>query len=303
MYLFILLLAITHANADRRKLRDCIRPWQAPLMSISTIASPARPLQCIPESSTCPKGRNSACQFSLKTFKYICCQDKVDIEPPVCPKFHDTLLMTCGTENDTACPRGYNCMPSRYDKLVNLCCKQNDALTYPEPETTFKDNKIVPQVLKKAPKFEAELTFGTETLIMGQLFGPEILSALESPPTVSLKDGNESSLYTVILLDSTTKNINWFLVNIPFADGKLILSRGIREVVEYQVPQVTAQPPGFHVLVLAVLEQNLKWDNKELSSVSFEDFDFGSLNSFRSLVGPPTSASFYGYTTEEDDRV
>lgn len=103
-------------------------------MTIATISKPSEPVTCHPDHKPCETER-SECQFSFSRFQYICCQDRDDIKAPECPKYHVTLRTLCGGINDASCPRSYKCLPSRFDPSIEICCKPNSSIFYPEPDT------------------------------------------------------------------------------------------------------------------------------------------------------------------------
>ncbi|CAD6193572.1 unnamed protein product [Caenorhabditis auriculariae] len=283
---------------------DCVRPWQRPMMKKATLAQPARAHECHPDARACPEGINSVCQFSLKSFKYICCEDKKDAEIPSCPKFHETLLVSCGSSVEGSCPRGYKCLPSVADVNVKLCCKPNYSISYKEPEASFVENRIVPKVLPVAPRYELSANFSGEHITMGQLFDVNHLDFLESPPVMSGVELNDDYLYTLILVDSTAKSVNWFIANIPSIDGALEVHRRTKSAVSYVMPDATDEPAGIHVMVLCLFEQKEAFHQREVARIADTDFEFGQWLEENShiLERAPLAATFYGYSTKLDSR-
>ncbi|CAB3409113.1 unnamed protein product [Caenorhabditis bovis] len=277
-FTYSLLLVVIGANAKRRtessmvnswSVSDCVRPWQIPQMSKATLQSPSRPIECHPDHHNCPSGRNPVCQYSLRALKYVCCEDKKEAEIPSCPKYYDTLLISCGSSVEGSCPRGYKCMGSMTDVNLKLCCKPNRTLTYKEPESTFRENKIVPKFLPLAPKTELLATFGNEKISMGQLFDASQLDLIADPPVmtagVELKDDR---LYTIILVDSSDR------------------------------------PVGVHILVLALFEQLESFSQRNLGRIAGSDFTFSEfINDHSDIIEErPLAATFFGYSTTIDDR-
>uniref|UniRef100_A0A914DIQ9 Uncharacterized protein n=1 Tax=Acrobeloides nanus TaxID=290746 RepID=A0A914DIQ9_9BILA len=163
-------------------------------MSIPTISQPSHPVLCHPDYNPCQK-ESSECQFSFTSFQYVCCEDRNDVKAPECPKSYNTLRTLCGGLREASCPRGYDCLPSRFEPNVRICCKPNNTLVYPEPDTAFRDNFIVPEHLPNSPLTSANLTFRGLTLEVGQLLsGLETENVLDEPPTISGFNGDDSKL-------------------------------------------------------------------------------------------------------------
>ncbi|PAV84789.1 hypothetical protein WR25_17789 [Diploscapter pachys] len=268
------------------------------MMSVSTILHPSRPLLCHPEVKECPEGRNSQCVFSMKSFNYICCQDREDADKPMCPKYYETLLMTCGDNVDNGCPKGYKCMPSASDENLRICCKPNHSITYIEPETTFRENKIVPFVLPNAPVVQLNITFMDRKIKLAELVDVTQIEIFDEPPQVYDISTDDNKMYTLILIDATTGTVNWLVANIPSIDGKLDLSRRTRAIISYVQPDVSDKPEGIHVLVLLLFEQKTAWQQRELSRVPADDFAVRDwiANNKHILDETPLAGTFYGVT-------
>ncbi|CAI5447410.1 unnamed protein product [Caenorhabditis angaria] len=316
---FTVLFWVTVENAGALKYRrlvnkwshsDCVRPWQISMMTKPTLRVPARPIECNPDEEkdeNCPAGRNSICQYSLKTLRYICCEDKKDAEIPTCPKYHETLLLTCGGISAAGqCPRGFRCLSSVQDDTVKLCCKPNRTLTYKEPESTFRENRIVPRLLPISPAHELTASFQGEKITMGQLFDAQNLEQLSEPPVMSSAvELHDEKLYTIILVDSTSKTVSWMVANIAAFDGQLEIHRRTKSAVTYQAPDVEDQPAGIHTMVLALFQQSDTWSQRDLSRIAADDeFSLATWISANSeIIEPqPIAATFYGFSTKKDDR-
>uniref|UniRef100_A0A0K0F0D2 Uncharacterized protein n=1 Tax=Strongyloides venezuelensis TaxID=75913 RepID=A0A0K0F0D2_STRVS len=182
-------------------LQTCLKGWQNPILTIPTLSSPSIPLKCYPEDRICEK-YGAECQFSLKSFEYICCKDNDDLRIPTCPRYYDTLHTLCGKSgNGGNCPKSYECMKARNYPNLELCCRRNNDLRYVEPETTFNDHFIVPDILPYAPKKRIDITFGEDILTEGQLISREqINDLLERPPRLSGYVFSDNLQYTVIII-------------------------------------------------------------------------------------------------------
>lgn len=57
-------------------------------------------------------------------------------------------------------------------------------------------------------------------------------------------------------------------------------------------------------MILALFEQNDTWTQKDLARISMDDFVFGEWLEDYAHVLPnkPLAATFYGYSTRNDDR-
>uniref|UniRef100_A0A8R1HMC6 Uncharacterized protein n=1 Tax=Caenorhabditis japonica TaxID=281687 RepID=A0A8R1HMC6_CAEJA len=284
---------------------DCIRPWQQAIMSKPTLRVPSRAIGCHPDEHDCPAGRNAVCQYSLRSQKYVCCEDKKDADIPTCPKYYETLLLPCGGSSNSQCPRGYRCLGSLGDESIKLCCKLNRTLDYKEPEHTFRENRIVPRLLPIAPEHELIATFNEEQISMGQLFDASVIDKIADPPIMTAGvELQDEKLYTIILVDSTSKDVTWFVANIAAFDGQLEIHKRTKSAVAYQSPASTDSPVGMHIMILALFEQNETWSQKDLTRVSMDDFNFGEWleQNTHIIQSKPLAATFYGYSTRRDDR-
>ncbi|CAI2351220.1 unnamed protein product [Caenorhabditis sp. 36 PRJEB53466] len=284
---------------------DCVRPWQQAQMSKPTLRIPSRAIECHPEDHNCPAGRNPVCQYSMRSQKYVCCEDKRDADIPTCPKYYETLLLPCGSSVDSQCPRGYRCLGSLGDDSIKLCCKPNRTLEYREPEHTFRENRVVPRLLPVAPAHELIATFNDEQISMGQLFDASVLERLADPPVMTAGvELQDEKLYTIILADATSKSVTWLVANIAAFDGQLEIHRRTKSAVSYQPPDSTDKPVGMHVMILALFEQNDTWSQKDLATIGLDEFSFGEwLDEYAHILpNRPLAATFYGYSTRKDDR-
>uniref|UniRef100_A0A0N5ABY9 Cysteine protease n=1 Tax=Syphacia muris TaxID=451379 RepID=A0A0N5ABY9_9BILA len=243
-------------------------------MSVATISSPAVPLTCHPETNPCPvTGTNTECQFSFRSFMYVCCQDRDDVRPPVCPKYHDTLGTFCGGSR-SMCPRGYKCMKSRYDPNIELCCHPNRTLKHPEPETSFVDHEVTPMIIPKAPRNLLKVNYKGTNLTVGQLISNENIADLEDEPQLYANNFEDDKLYTILMFDLTRDNapaVLWLDSDVSAIDGRLISNEKRKSKIAYQRPNGDEPPQGTHIVVVAVFEQNDNWAEKNLRKLTFEE--------------------------------
>ncbi|CAJ0929198.1 unnamed protein product, partial [Mesorhabditis belari] len=285
-------------------INECVRPWQQPMLTRALIGQPPRAHICHPEGTKCPKGRNEQCQFSFRNFRYVCCEDRPNEDPPECPRYHDTLLTLCdGREN--GCPKGFRCLGSRHDESIHLCCRPNLDLKYPEPETTFKDKKLVPKYLPIAPKNVAQIHFGNHTILTGELFSVDELERLVMEPTIELPQWNNQALYTIILFDISSPNpvyVRWLALNVPMNEGLLAVNSKARIVEVYDAPHREDKPTGMHVLILAVFEQKDVWNGKSIGKFDPIGVNVGDWIRKNEEIIPlqPIAGNFYAYMTITD---
>lgn len=151
-----------------------------------------------------------------------------------CPKYHTTLRTLCGGINEASCPRNFKCMASRFDPSIEICCRANSSIVYPEPDTckltykatksvhqflAFRDNFIVPEHLPASPvttvtvsylrstnsKSNFKLQFKDLSLAAGQLIAnDDIDDLLLEPPKITKFIGDGSKFYTIMLFGMTT---------------------------------------------------------------------------------------------------
>ncbi|CAJ0584299.1 unnamed protein product, partial [Mesorhabditis spiculigera] len=271
------------------------------MMTRALIGQPSKPHACHPEGMRCPKGHNEQCQFSFRSFRYVCCEDRADEDPPECPRYHDTLLTLCdGREN--ACPRGFKCLGSRQDEKIRLCCRSNPSLKYPEPATTFKDKKIVPKFLPTAPKAVAQVKFGNHSILTGELFGAEELERLENEPMIEIPQWDKDTLYTVVLFDISAPDpvyVRWLAVNVPIVEGVITINSKARIVEVYDAPHGGDKPSGMHVLVLAVYSQKDVWNGKTIGKFDPVGLNIGAWirQNGEMIEQEPVAGNFYAYMT------
>uniref|UniRef100_A0A0K0EAT7 Uncharacterized protein n=1 Tax=Strongyloides stercoralis TaxID=6248 RepID=A0A0K0EAT7_STRER len=179
----------------------CSKEWQNPILTVPTLSSPSVPLKCYPDNIICEK-YGGECQFSLKNFEYICCKDNDNERIPLCPRYYDTLHTLCNKKsNGGNCPKSYDCMKARNYPNIELCCRKNDNLFYIEPETTFNDHYIVPDIIPYAPKYSINIIFNKNVLTEGQLiYKEQINDLLDRPPQLSGYVFSDNLQYTVIII-------------------------------------------------------------------------------------------------------
>uniref|UniRef100_A0A7E4VT06 Secreted protein n=1 Tax=Panagrellus redivivus TaxID=6233 RepID=A0A7E4VT06_PANRE len=298
--------------------RQCVKPWQRPVMTIATISMPAHAVTCHPDHRPCELDV-AECQFSFSTFQYICCRDREDVKPPECPKYHSTLRTLCGGVNDVSCPRSYRCLPSRFDPNIEICCKPNSTIVYPEPDTSFRDNFIVPEHLPASPMTEIKIKFKSLTMAPGQLVATDdIDDLLKHAPTLLDFEGDDSKFYTIVLFGfprnaptfvkgANRATLHWLVHNANpsngtfFADGYKRTSG--RETFAYLRPLRDEKPFGIHTMVLIIFEQNAEMINKADFKVSQTNHDFVLkqwLEDNQELISTtPVAGSFYGYASAD----
>ncbi|KAE9550922.1 hypothetical protein FO519_005858 [Halicephalobus sp. NKZ332] len=286
-----------------------------------TISRPSQPVTCHPDHNPC-ENPNSECQFSFSSFQYICCQDRDDVKPPECPKYHVTLRTLCGGINDASCPRSYKCLPSRFDPNIEICCKPNSSIFYPEPDTSFRDNVIVPEHLLFSPKTTVKLQFQSLEMAMGQLISnDDVEDLLLQPPTITGFQGDESKLYTLVLfgkhyyryprnapafIKEPNKAILYWLVNnvTPF-NGTLYQLGSKRssgkDAFPYVKPPRDEKPYGIHTMVLVVFEQKGEIIGKteiRVNQLSHEFVIKQWVDDFSAEIEVvPVAGNFYGFTS------
>uniref|UniRef100_A0AC35TXQ5 EB domain-containing protein n=1 Tax=Rhabditophanes sp. KR3021 TaxID=114890 RepID=A0AC35TXQ5_9BILA len=215
-------------------------------MSIPTISSPSTPLKCYPDNTRCHR-EGAECQFSFKVFQYVCCKDKKNIRVPECPRYHDSMRSLCGKSgNNVNCQKGYQCLKARNHDTIEMCCRPNNKLTYPEPETTFVDHYIVPERLPYAPLHSINIEFGELVLTEGQLIEQQqINDLLNKPPNLSGYSFSDEMLYSVIIIglpyeftqDTAAdyqSTVYWFDHDIISINGDLYFDRDLPQIVEFQ---------------------------------------------------------------------
>ncbi|CEF71582.1 Hypothetical protein SRAE_X000090600 [Strongyloides ratti] len=188
-------------NENINNLQVCSKEWQNPILTIPTLSLPSIPLKCYPDDRICEK-YGGECQFSLKKFEYICCKNNDYERIPLCPRYYDTLHTLCGNNNNEGrCPKSYECMKARNYPNIKLCCRRNDNLSYIEPETTFNDHFIVPDIIPYAPKHSINIIFNEDVLTEGQLiYREQINDLLDRPPQLSGYVFSDNLQYTVIII-------------------------------------------------------------------------------------------------------
>uniref|UniRef100_A0A1I7YR85 Major sperm protein n=1 Tax=Steinernema glaseri TaxID=37863 RepID=A0A1I7YR85_9BILA len=271
--LFLLpLVCIVHAQDVRSMMKDCVKPWQQVLLTVETISKPSTAVECHPDTNPCPG--EAECHFSFKSFKYVCCQDRHDIRPPVCPKYHDTLRTLCARDNKGSCPSGYSCMSSRFDNQVNICCRPNLGLKYPEPETA---GQIIPQAK---------------------------LNVLNEPPCIRTRNISRNGLYTIMMFDKSADrpvSIYWMARDIQLEEGASSTfcggQRFERSIVQYHPPKEDVNPQGVHVMAVVMFEQTEMFNPRKWPRVSQEDFNVKRwLSEADGLVKPiPITGNFFGF--------
>uniref|UniRef100_A0AC34GR95 Uncharacterized protein n=1 Tax=Panagrolaimus sp. ES5 TaxID=591445 RepID=A0AC34GR95_9BILA len=123
-----------------------------------------------------------------------------------CPKYYTTLRTLCGGINEASCPRNFKCMASRFDPNIEICCRPNASIIYPEPDTSFRDNFIVPEYLPVSPVTTVTLQFKSLELAAGQLISnDDIDDLLSEAPTITNFQGDSSKFYTIMLFGNNKK--------------------------------------------------------------------------------------------------
>ncbi|VDD88138.1 unnamed protein product [Enterobius vermicularis] len=294
-------------SSAQKQLTDCLKPWQKPVLSVATISEPAAPLRCHPETDPCPQnGAATECQFSFRSFMYVCCEDREDVRAPVCPKYHDTLNTFCGGSR-SVCPKGYKCMRSRYDPKVELCCRPNPRKIHPEPETSFVDHSVTPMILPKAPKKILSVVFEEKNLTIGQLVSNDEISGLQVEPQLYAL-GLDDKLYTALMFDMTDGGdesiLLWFAPDVPSYDGKLAFSKQKKIGISYHGPTGNEFPYGTHIVVAVLFEQKDYWPEKDVKKLNArEKVNIKAwLNSSSNiLVREPVAGTIFGFTSVADD--
>uniref|UniRef100_A0AC34QU35 Uncharacterized protein n=1 Tax=Panagrolaimus sp. JU765 TaxID=591449 RepID=A0AC34QU35_9BILA len=234
-----------------------------------------------------------------------------------CPKYHTTLRTLCGGINDASCPRSYKCLPSRFDPDVEICCKPNSTIIYPEPDTAFRDNFIVPEHLPYSPKTTVQLQFKSLQMSIGQLISADdVDELLFQPPTIFGFQGDESKLYTLLLfgyprnapafLNQPNKAILYWLVNNATPFNGTLYSPGNkrstgRETSAYIRPMNNEKPYGIHTMVLVIFEQHDEIIGKTDLRVNQNSNEFVVkqwLDDFTGQIdSTPVAGNFYGFTS------
>uniref|UniRef100_A0A0N4ZBZ5 DUF4776 domain-containing protein n=1 Tax=Parastrongyloides trichosuri TaxID=131310 RepID=A0A0N4ZBZ5_PARTI len=315
---------------ENPNLQICLKGWQNPILTIPTLSSPSVPLKCYPDDRICEK-YGAECQFSLKTFDYICCKNNENLRIPVCPRYHDTMHTLCGKSGSGVnCPKSFKCLKARNYPNVELCCRPNKNLEYIEPETTFSDHFIVPDLIPYAPKNKIDITFGEYVLTEGQLISREqINDLLEKPPQLSGYVFADNLQYTVIIIGFPfhfTKNtaidypstVYLFENDIKAINGKIVLQgsdeiesikslsfnnkKNLKELenslkfskccsVSYKKPGDEIKSKETYTMVLIVLEQKKPFT--PLQSNIFIKKNTRERNAIKNEIISPSEQPFY----------
>uniref|UniRef100_A0A914Z644 Uncharacterized protein n=1 Tax=Panagrolaimus superbus TaxID=310955 RepID=A0A914Z644_9BILA len=257
----------------KNNFRQCVKPWQKAIMTLATISKPAEAITCHPDFKPCGDEK-AECQFSFSTFQYICCKDRDDMKPPECPKYYTTLRTLCGGINEASCPRNFKCMASRFDPNIEICCRPNASIIYPEPDTSFRDNFIVPEYLPVSPVTTVTLQFKSLDLAAGQLISnDDIDDLLSEPPTIKNFQGDSSKFYTIMLFgfprnapafvkEANKATLYHLMHNLSPTNGTLFANANKRttgkEVFSYLRPLRDEKPFG---RMKFILELKLRWRN------------------------------------------
>jgi len=235
-------------------VRNCLNPWQTEMKNgVKNVPCTAT------NAAPCAKGRNPICVFTYLTFNYICCEDIFNITTPTCPKYYDTLKLSCDPKSTNACPSGYTCMMGKNTNYT-ICCGYNPNINYPEPSSSFADLEITPKYLPIAPTTVLKVQGSTATAVY--TLGQEVQAAdLTAAPTVSYTPKDNTTYYTLIAFDISVAAPAagvWVVVNARANAANrtwVDFATSPASVIQAWVSQAAATPTGEHILVFAVFEQ------------------------------------------------